>query len=419
MYSISTKIRSRCVLPFACGLIAVVGAAVCHAQDAGFETVSETAPANVLPPALVQSTYFQIADEVRAEDNFYHFTVSSDFGTYQVSSVAMLRIRLHEIVVLAEMSPRLQDAGLALRRSTEGRRGVDSDYVLDIFSDPVGTASQLFGNLRYNLDKTLTERVDLETSNIPAGRMEDYMDPDPHKRSAAAQIGVDVYSTNQRLQDLLEVLGKARSAGRVRDTVAPLYLDRFLKPAFGSGVFDARLRSILKNNSAADVNAEVDRSLDALGVDKDVRVTLLTHPAYSPRSRLYLAGYLSLLDGTDKVSAIAAAATRASTEADAVAYGNVARMLAFYHLSVAKLESLLVQSGYGSARTVDGRTIVALPIDYLAWTDHAAAMLKHIDGLRSDSSASDDVVLLAGAATEQARRMFEGRGIGIKQYYSF
>ncbi len=46
------------------------------------------------------------------------------------------------------------------------------------------------------------------------GRSEQDLDPGPHKRSAAAQLGVDVYSSNQQLQQLLNAVAQGTQRGQ-------------------------------------------------------------------------------------------------------------------------------------------------------------------------------------------------------------
>ncbi|NNL99876.1 MAG: hypothetical protein HKO62_03930, partial [Gammaproteobacteria bacterium] len=120
-----------------------------------FEDPREPAPADILPDFALRSTDYVVDEEVRAGNGFYRFVIDSEFGRYEVASKAMLLVRLDEIRTLArtvpELNKRLTDREAALR----GKRGIGSDSVVDIITNPFGSASQLAENLADNLESTL------------------------------------------------------------------------------------------------------------------------------------------------------------------------------------------------------------------------------------------------------------------------
>lgn len=394
--------------------IVIAGAPV--ATD--FEDVSVVAIGDILPAALVRSADYDIEPEVRATGNFYRFTVHSDFGTYTVTSRAMLRRRLHELTVLAELAPRLQAADIALERAPEGRRGVGSEHVVDILANPIGTATELLGNLQYNVEATFVG-TDETTAPSPISTGSIDLNPGPHKRSAAAQLGVDVYSSNPRLQALLATLAKARSAGSSLPAFSPLVHNRFADARFGSGALDQRLESILKNNGAHELNARLVDDLDSLGVPERDRVAFLTHPAYTPRTRLYFTSYVQLLGPVQRLARLFHAANSAQTEADAVAYVQYARMLAFYQVNIGGLARVVTATRFPTLATADREGVLALPLDYLAWSSEAAVAADRVERIREEQTLERFMVLLAGTATPRARDELEARAIALKAAFSY
>ncbi len=56
-----------------------------------FETYGVRKAADILPPALQKGQHFRVRDDVVSYDYLHHFTVESDFGTFEVTGDAALR----------------------------------------------------------------------------------------------------------------------------------------------------------------------------------------------------------------------------------------------------------------------------------------------------------------------------------------
>lgn len=387
-------------------------------REGDWETVLPLPVAEVVPDAFLRSSSYELDPMAQARDNYYHFRVQSDHGGYRVSSQAMLRTRLHEISTIAELRARLDDDGPALDRSPAGRRGVASERVVDILSNPLGTASQLLGNLTYNLEETFSASEESDAADTGGSSSID-LNPDPHKRSAAAQLGVDVYSTNPALQALLDELAAARSAGNPENAISPLVRNVYAERPFGSGVFAQRMESLLKNTAGGDLNALVDGKLERLGVPDEVRVGFVTHPAYTPRSRLFVTAFLEMLDGVDHLDQFVRSANTARTEADALAYVHYLRMLAHYQLTRGDLTEVVTETRFPTLATRGGEAVLPLPLDYLAWTAPVARAADALAELRRTHGFGRFIVLLAGTPTDRAFEELSARDVEVRSRYSF
>ncbi len=395
------------------GLLPVTGAAETTTDELAVKA------RDVLPSEFFRSVHYDIDEQVTRSRFFYHFTVNSDFGTYSIASLPMLRVRLHEIMTLAEVDHPATKSAAAHNRSPAGRRGVGGDSVAEIFADPLGTAGTLLGNLAYNLEETLAEPDRNPNVAAPADSRGYSVDPGPHKRSAAAQLDVDVYSSNPALQNLLDALARARSAGKMRGPVAPTQTLQVGPVAFGSGVLDERLRSILKNKSAAEINADVDGRLAAAGVSTAQRTVFLANRNFTPRTRLYFTRYLGLLKQAQGVEHIVQSASSATTETDVRTFVNLARMAAFYELTTSHIVRVIGHHNYPVMLTDAGVLVVALPVDHFSWTDGNAALIASLDSFITTTDAVSTTVLVAGDVTETVKTQFATRGIRLRERYSF
>lgn len=387
-----------------------------YAQNS-FETLDEVATPTILPPVFLRSANYEIDQVTRAKDNFYHFMVTTDHGAYEIASRTMLRIRLHEIATITQLAAKLNRQDVRLNRSPAGRRGVASENVVDILSDPISTATQLLGNIQYNLEETF-ERHDAATQDLSKSKGTN-INPGPHKRSAAAQLQVDVYSSNPALQTLLDSLAQARSAGRFADSISPLVRNIYAEPAFDGGVFDTRMMSLIKNSSSEAMNALVRDKLERIGVPAAVRIAFVTQPVYTPRTRLFFTAYLELLSDLQNVDWLVSAAISAQTEADAVAYVNYLRMLAFYQLNAGDLTQVVTEARFPTLAMADRSAVLALPLDYLAWTPQVAEAADALHEVRESHELGRFVVLLAGSPTDRTTDELAARAVEIRARYSF
>ena len=404
-------IRRVCAAVF---LFVIVSSA--YAQN-DFETIDEIATPAVLPPAFLRSANYEIDQISQAKDNFYHFYVTTDHGRYEIASRTMLRIRLHENSTITQLVAKLNRSGVSLNRSPAGRRGVASENVVDILSDPISTASQLLGNIQYNLKETfephdVEARINKEASGAD-------LNPGPHERSAAAQLQVDVYSSNPALQTLLDSAAQSRSAGRFSDSISPLLRNIYAEMTFGSGVFSSRMMSLLKNTNSEDLNALVRDKLETIGIPAAVRIAFVTQPVFTPRTRLYFTAYLELLRDLDNVDWLVSAAISAATEVDALAYVNYVRMLAFYQLNARDLTQVVTEARFPTLATADRNAVLALPLAYLAWTPQVAAAADALHEVREAHDLDRFVVLLAGSPTGRTSTELAQREVEVRARYSF
>ena len=393
----------------------VIVSSACAQND--FDTIDDVATPAVLPPAFLRSANYEIDQISQAKDNFYHFYVTTDHGSYEIASRTMLRIRLHEISTITQLAAKLNRSDVTLNRSPAGRRGVASENVVDILSDPISTASQLLGNIQYNFEVTfephnLEARIDKESSGID-------LNPGPHKRSAASQLQVDVYSSNPALQTLLDSAAQSRSAGRFSDSISPLLRNIYAEVAFGSGIFNTRMMSLLKNTNSKDLNALVTDKLESIGIPASVRIAFVTQPVFTPRTRLYFTAYLELLRDLENVDWLVSAAISAATEVDALAYVNYLRMLAFYQLNAGDLTQVVTEARFPTLATADRKAVLALPLDYLAWTPQVVAAADALHEVREAHDLDRFVVLLAGSPTGRTSSELAARKIEIRARYSF
>ncbi len=81
-------------------MFVVVSASVAQDETPAYEAPPVLRAADILPPALRKSPYHTVADPVSTDGHFYHFTLRSRYGRYDVVSLEMLKVRVHEVSIL-------------------------------------------------------------------------------------------------------------------------------------------------------------------------------------------------------------------------------------------------------------------------------------------------------------------------------
>ena len=112
-------------------------------------------------------------------------------------------------------------------------------------------------------------------------------------------------------------------------------------------------------------------------------------------------------------------AAAAVTEADALAYVDYARMLAYYQINGGGLVRVVTASRYPTLANAGNAAVLALPVDYLAWTAGVAAAAEILREIREREGFDEFLLLLAGRPTERAARELAGRRVEVRADYSF
>jgi hypothetical protein len=382
-----------------------------------YETPGIVAAGAVLPATLRQSIHHTVLDDVRVEDGFYVFRLDSNLGTFEVRSLALLEIRVHEIKTMAEALAQFSGTDGDVASAVRGRRGVGSDSVVDILADPVSTATELATNLSSNLEETLSGRYLQTEHEEPAPQSLPAEPPGPYKRSVAQQLHLDVYSSSPEVQHFLDRIATVRSGGRLEGATATVSPYRHSGEFAGEAVLQARVDTLVKNKDPDELRLINARRLRSAGVPGEIADRFLDNAAISPRRQTAIVSYLDLLEGVERPDALIELAASAGSEVDALAYDNLARMLARCHHGDAGLVRLEIGIELGAAVARDGRLLYFLPIDRITWSAETERIL---DRLREHADAAghrDRELILSGTVSEAVRVALAERAIGLRERF--
>jgi len=169
----------------------------------------------VLSPEYLSSTYHRV-DSVDINNDFYHFIVESDLGHYEIHSLALLKKRVNEIKTISRAINTYEQQDDEFSDELRSQLRVTGSSAVDMLTSPFSTASSLAGQLAGNFNATFageapyikqpSRRVSYEPKDQTTAT---------HKRNIAFQLGLDLYTSNMKVQSFLNTVANARSSGRI------------------------------------------------------------------------------------------------------------------------------------------------------------------------------------------------------------
>jgi len=384
-------------------------------------------PAQVVPRWLLRSGHHRFGDELELDGHTLRFVIESEFGTYRVRSLPLALIRVREINVLAQAIDHFRRSNVKLAGELRGRLEVGAESFVDILTSPLSTTGNIVGQFTRNVGKTFDEFGEFPDPGEggATGRAGDsaylrYQPGDPilaaHRRSVARQLGLDVYSSNPRVQEFLDTVATARSHGRSSAGVLDVSRDR-ARAAIAGGRVDESVAATLARRGIRELYLDAESRLRALGIDDDLLHRFLSHPALSPRHRAAIVAYLEFLDGVDGRQAILEATLHTRDEVAALGQEQAARLLARYHDSIAPLRRIVDAGEVLVAVDTGSRLVAAVPFDLIYWDRNTDQTFGGLARFATERGYGGPVLLATGVLTDRARRQLEDRGFTLHEHF--
>ncbi|MFQ5658810.1 MAG: hypothetical protein ACE5GZ_00170 [Gammaproteobacteria bacterium] len=277
-------------------------------------------------------------------------------------------------------------------------------------------ATNLAGQITSNLNETLnaTPRDTEVVFSYTGGESADPVTA-MHKRNIASQWGLDVYSTNPKVQEFLNAVARARSAGII-SSGSPLMGVRagksikVINPELESGI-----NALLKSKSIADLNLINNKLLEAMNIRQDIRAKFLQHAIYSPRHKTRITHYLNLLDGVRNRSAFIEASIGIEDESMALTFEEAAMMLAYYHQHIISLQKLYAGNELLQIITSDNRIVYLAPVDIIYWSERTERLFDGLLKKAGMAGFSSWELVTAGILTREARSQLKKRKFLIRE----
>ncbi len=337
------------------------------------------------------------------------YTVRAGEATLAVDSTDLLRIRAHELEMLAKMEETKRSKVYldAVKKAATS----PLQFAKDLVETPGGTlqgaaegAGQFFGNIGHSLfGRPSQQEEGVAKAALGVGVA---------KRKLAEKFTVDPYSSNEPMQSRLGELAWAVTAGN-------------MSVGAGFGAAGGAASSVLRGTKFAggvgkliydkspDQLKDLNRDkLTGMGMPKELIRAFLDHPKYSPTRKTAIVIAIERMSAVGNRRLLIQDAATAVTEPDTFLWQRQIEMIAAYNANVAPV-ARLVDAGIRPAMvTRKGTLVIALPGDYFAWTEtlERAVQANHDRPEIKSSSFKGREFWFAGKVSPFARAKIESRG---------
>ena len=369
----------------------------------------------ILSPELIKSQYHRV-EEVESREGAFYFRVTSDYGTYDINSLPLLRERVKEIKTLGIAINELDVKDNTVPPELRGQLTIRSDHALDILAQPVSSARNITGQLVDNLNETLTiPPTESQRSFQYSG--EESTDPTivTHKHNVAGQWNLDVFSTNTKVQEYLGVVASMRSAGNISAGTASLIRPAIKSLKSENKALDFEISLLIKRNSIEELQQLNAQLLETMLVSKTLQEQFFAHPFYSPRHWTKIVHYLSKLDNVENRSVLIQAALQAKDEHAALVYEQAVATLLYYHQQINSLKSLESNVAGIEIITNDDQILILLLADIVSWTKDIEQLLDEMVKQANSKDLSAWGVITAGLLTKETKSQLQKRKLDYKE----
>jgi len=321
----------------------------------------------ILSSEYLSSTYHRV-DSVDINNDFYHFIVESDIGQYDIYSLALLTKRVNEIKTISRAINTYKQQDDKFSGELRSQLSLSGDSAVDFLTSPLNTASNLAGQLADNFNATLTgeDPFHADQSNSPSFNEPDNPTTAIHKRNIAFQLGLDVYTSNLKVQSFLNVVANARASGRISAGIG--LSDDFSNRASVSEL-DLEIKYLIKNKSVAELNYYNTERLSMIGIKPSLIKTFIDNSILSPTNKTTITSYLSKMEHVSRLDSFIALVLTTNNELMASVYERMSQVLWQYYNNTERFTAFYSYKDHVAVITESRRIVFFDYADLLIWSE--------------------------------------------------
>ncbi|MCK6450720.1 MAG: hypothetical protein L6R19_07650 [Alphaproteobacteria bacterium] len=389
------------------------------AAAGAFDQTPERPVADVYPPEQRESPQHTLVDPVRPSPSptalglWNQTSIQSRYGNLETPNESFTRIRIREIEAITKL--KAIDTGETVGGGVANAAMAPVRAVGALFTKPVETLGNIPKGVGDFIART-GEGFSSEKSKFEDGMFKEIAGVSRKKREIAAQMGVDVYSSNPLLQEELDRVGIASAGGNITVDVGMIAVTGTAGAIISNlGRVDA-LQEIVNTQPASELRRRARHTLEVIAMPKSFIDQFLDHPYYSPRRKTIIVGLMSPMKEVRGLEQFMEAALTAGSEADALYYQQMMELFSAFHFNVAPLKQILLIEKYPVAISEKAGAFFSVPVDRVYWTKETQGFLDQLLAKLPDRQKLPAVTMWAlGDYTPLAAAEVAKRGIRAGQ----
>ena len=387
-------------------------------SDAPVQPVTFEAPPvldaeEVLSPELYKGQYHVVKSDVYTYGLMNDYVMDTDFGTYDVVSDEMLRIRVQETQALAALEEisKTKEFGKAVGRAGKGPFVAVKNLILH----PADTISGVPKGL-WRFTTRLGEMAAHRRGELEESRAKEFIMFSQFKRQIAYQLDVDVYSSNSELQKKLNSVAWASYAGGMTVNVSMFFIPAPVGFVVRGIDSTRRLNLILRDSAPEDLRRMNRKLLVEAGFDKGLAKAFVHHPWFSPRHKTFIVDALVRMEDTKNRDVFLRLAMASDSEEGALLFQRIAEMMQGYDERVARIQKIVELHGLPLAYTNDQRLVLLLVVDYGVWSQLQAGMIQDFSQYEPEESlVKQREIRITGRLSQRSQQELVSRGIALHE----
>ena len=246
--------------------LAAAGATIAQ-QPEQYEDPGDLRPAIVLPAELVRGPQYQVQSPVVSDGYMLRYSVTSDYGPFEVTGTPALSKLIVEIAAIAKL--RDIKTSKAFTSAVVDSATGPFKFARNLIVHPMDTTTGIPKGA-YKLLDDVGEAVTTERNPNDDPMYKKALLVSGRRRDYASQLGVDVYSSNKVLQKELNSVGWAAAIGNLTVSAALMPVGGPAGAALSVTRWSNAVNDYLKVEPASRLKIIAEDKLKEIGIPEDV-----------------------------------------------------------------------------------------------------------------------------------------------------
>ncbi|MEW5692844.1 MAG: hypothetical protein AB1765_06075 [Candidatus Hydrogenedentota bacterium] len=355
---------------------------------------------DILEEVYLRGPAFTTDEIVYHDGLFYEFSISSKFGNYEAYSAEGLLIRKHEL----ETMDRFEE----IRAGDEVLKGFGNTLVGvgrgvgEAVLHPIETVKRLpkgigkiFGRLIRIGKKHPAEENKTIMQVLSSGE----------KRKIAVELEVDVYSDNEKLQEMLYQLAKYRTVGGGSLKIGAFFIPGTAAVVYSIGSINQDVKNLIRDNNAIELEYINNNKLKDQAIDEELRLKFLKNTVFTPTDQTVIVECLEKIGALEGEDIYLELCSNINDKKSALFYRKTVEILL-----VMKEKGYLLEKIYNVDDVIcalcDDMIFIVLPSDMLSYTPEIEELIKNTKNRFEDKSIT---LLTSGKISDRLKEYLENK----------